>query len=364
MIHSYLETRDAGFFSSLFFMINHYLYAKINKRPFRLNTENWLFKAESGWTDYFLPIDFDPSPTSSSPSPTSSSPSPTSCSPSPTSCSPLQMQEKQIHGHAKILANYPMILYRTIIPEIYRLNPEMNQRIEEARTVFNQFRENSPVRLSLKNPPAMNLVEYGALFIRRGDKLIEESILVSAEHYLLYLVELYPNIQTVFVQTDDYNVFLELLAYQEKTPQLQHIQLYTLCKPHLKGGMVITKHYYDYCRSPDFETEIQKICVPQNRAYLQAHQENLKAFVPLEMQTPDEIREHTTDMLIGIDFLLKSKVCVTDYLSNVTRFIKFAHPKVDAVYDVLRRTNKLDMHIVGCPAYGMNFYLPEGGSER
>lgn len=345
MIHSYLETKDAGFFSSLFFMINHYLYAKINKRPFRLNTENWLFKSEKGWTDYFLPIDFDPLiPVSSG-----------------------KIQEQEIHGHAQLLANYPMILYRTIIPEIYRLNPTVLAEIEKARITFDQFRENSPIRQLLQSPPPNpGSQDYGALFIRRGDKLIEESILITAEHYLTYLIEIYPTVQTVFVQTDDYNVFLELLTYQAQTPTIQHIQLYTLCKPHLKGGMVITKHYYDYCRSPAFETEIQKIRLAQNREYLLNHQENLKAFVPLEMQTPDEIREHTTDMLVGIDFLLKSKVCVTDYLSNVTRFIKFAHPNIDAVYDVLRHTNQFNMHIVGCPAYAMNFYLPSGsgGSER
>jgi hypothetical protein len=336
MIHSYLETRDAGFFSSFFFMVNHYLYAKINKHSFRLNTENWLFKAENGWTDYFLPIDFDPFSTNKK----------------------NEEEIQEIHGHAQILANYPMILYRTIIPEIYRLNRTTLDALYDARFTFNQFRENSPLRLQQKN--VLTNLDYGSLFIRRGDKLIEESILISAEHYLLYLLEIYPTVQTIFVQTDDYNVFLELLAFQEKTPQLQHIQLYTLCKPHLKGGMVITKHYYDYCRSSEYKTEIQKIRIPQNQAYLLEHQENLKAFVPLEMQTPAEIREHTTDMLIGIDFLLKSKVCVTDYLSNVTRFIKFAHPKIDAVYDILRRTNKFDMHMVGCPAYGMNFYLPEG----
>jgi len=338
MIYSFLETKDAGFFSSLFFMINHYLYAKINKRSFRLNTENWLFKAEKGWMDYFLPIDCDPFVSSQS-----------------------NQIEKEIHGHAKILANYPMILYRTIIPEIYRLNPEINQKIEEANHIFDQFRENI-TRKNISASSSSFIKEYGSIFVRRGDKLIEESVLVFAEHYLTYLVEIYPTVQTVFVQTDDYNVFLELLAFQEKTPQLQHIQLYTLCKPELRGGMVITKHYYDYCQSPDFETEIQKIRIPQNRDYLQTHRENLKAYLPIEMQTPAEIREHTTDMLIGIDFLLKSKVCVTDYLSNVTRFIKFSHPNIDAVYDVLRRTNQLDMHIVGCPAYGMNFYLPPKSS--
>jgi hypothetical protein len=318
-------------------MVNHYLYAKINKRPFRLKTDKWLFKSEKGWEDYFLPIDFDPFSTNTNTN------------------NDTQIQE--IHNHAAILANYPMILYRNIIPEIYRLNRTTLDALYDARFIFNQFRENSPLRLQQKN--VFTNLDYGSLFIRRGDKLIEESVLISAEDYLLYLLEIYPNCNCVFVQTDDYNVFLELLAFQEKTPTIQHIQLYTLCKPHLKGGMVITKEKYEYCQDPDFETNIQKIRIPQNQAYLRTNQENLKAFIPLEMQTPAEIREHTTDMLIGIDFLLKSKVCVTDYLSNVTRFIKFAHPNIDAVYDILRRTNKLDMHIVGCPGYGMNFYLPE-----
>jgi len=343
MIISCIDTKDAGFFSSFFFMVNHYLYAKINKHSFRLNTENWLFKAENGWTDYFLPIDFDPF--------------------TPNTNNETQINE--IHNHAAILANYPMILYRNIIPEIYRLNRTVLDALNDARFTFAQFQAESPTRMNQKELIAASAAfDYGGLFIRRGDKLIEESVLIPAENYLLYLIELYPNVKTVFVQTDDYNVFLELLAYQEKTPKIQHIRLYTLCKPHLKGGMVITKHYYEYCRSPAFETEIQKICIPQNRDYLQQNQENLKAFVPIEMQTPDEIREHTTDMLIGIDFLLKSKVCVTDYLSNVTRFIKFAHPNIDAVYDIHRRTNKVDLHMIGCPAYTMNFYLPSSGESK
>jgi hypothetical protein len=342
MIISCIDTKDAGFFSSFFFMVNHYLYAKINKHSFRLKTDNWLFKAEKGWEDYFLPIDFDPFVSNTNTN------------------NQNDTQIHEIHNHAAILANYPMILYRNIIPEIYRLNRTTLDALDDARFTFWQKRGESPIRMNQKSLLAAPAAfDYGGLFIRRGDKLIEESILVSAEHYLLYLIEIYPNVQTVFVQTDDYNVFLELLAYQEKTPTIQHIQLYTLCKAHLKGGMVITKEKYDYCRSPAFETEIQKIRIPQNQVYLRTNQENLKAFVPLEMQTPAEIREHTTDMLIGIDFLLKSKVCVTDYLSNVTRFIKFAHPNIDAVYDVLRHTNKLDMNIVGCPGYGMNFYLPE-----
>lgn len=333
MIISNLETKHAGFFSSFFFMINHYIYAKINHHSFRLKTDKWLFRAEKGWEDYFLPMDFNPVQPN------------------------LRDQNdiKEIDKHAILLANYPMLLYRTIIQQIYRLNPQMEKKIEDARKTF--FQSAIPSLTGLHDE------EYGALFVRRGDKLIQESILIGAENYLQYLLELYPKVRNVFVQTDDYNVFLELLAFQKQNPAIQHIQLYTLCKPHLKGGMVITKETYDYCQDPNFDANVQKIPMAQNQAYLRENRENLKAFLPLEMQTPEQVREHTEDMLIGIDFLLKSKVCVTDYLSNVTRFIKFAHPNIDAVYDIIRRSNELDMRLVACPGYGMNFYLPKNGMQ-
>jgi len=333
MIISSLETRHAGFFSTFFFMINHYLYAKINHHSFRLKTDKWLFRAEKGWDDYFLPIDFVP------------------VQPNPNN----QTEIKEINKHATLLANYPMILYRTVILQIYRLNAHMQEKIEAARTAF--FQSAIPSLTGLHDD------EYGALFVRRGDKLIEESILIPAEHYLMYLLEVYPKVRNVFVQTDDYNVFLELLAFQKRNPAIQHVKLYTLCKPHLKGGMVITKEYYDYCQDPNFDSNVQKIPITQNHAYLRENRENLKACLPLEMQTPEQVREHTEDMLIGLDFLLKSKVCVTDYLSNVTRFIKFAHPNIDAVHDIIRRSNELDMHMAACPGYGMNFYLPKNGMK-
>ena len=331
MIVVHLETRDAGFFSTFFFMVNQYLYAKINHQRFRLISDNWLFKSEKGWTDYFLPIDYDPIQPSLLDS----------------------FEPIEIRKHATILANYPFQLYRTIIPKMYCLNASLQKQCENARKLFFE-------KITHKK---INTQEYGSLFIRRGDKLIEESLLIPAENYLVYLLEIYPNVRTVFVQTDDYNVFLELLECQTRVPSIQHLNLYTLCKPEIRGGMVITKEKYDYMRDPNFETNIQKIRIPENQEYLLEYRENLKSFLPLEMQTPEQVGEHTTDMLIGIDFLLKSKICVTDYLSNVTRFIKFAHPNFDAVYDILRQSNSLDMNIIGCPGYSANFYPPGPGPK-
>jgi len=49
----------------------------------------------------------------------------------------------------------------------------------------------------------------------------------------------------------------------------------------------------------------------------------------------DEILEHTLNMIIGIDIVLKSKYCVTDYQSNVSRFIKIAHNNFNNVFSII-----------------------------
>ena len=64
---------------------------------------------------------------------------------------------------------------------------------------------------------------------------------------------------------------------------------------------------------------------------------------------PEEMKDHTLTMLIGLDIVLHSKYCVMDYQSNVSRFIKLAHPEFHHVLDVFGYDMKLDK--VACPAY-------------
>jgi hypothetical protein len=47
---------SAGFYSALFFTMNHYLYCKKHKINFEIKSDHWLFKSKDGWTDYFEPI--------------------------------------------------------------------------------------------------------------------------------------------------------------------------------------------------------------------------------------------------------------------------------------------------------------------
>ena len=57
-------------------------------------------------------------------------------------------------------------------------------------------------------------------------------------------------------------------------------------------------------------------------------------------------------MLVGIDIVLHSNICITDYQSNVARFIKLAHTNPKNVYDVTQPDFNLDNNKVIMPSYG------------
>lgn len=310
MIISHIETKYAGFFSSFLFMVNHYIYAKLNKQGFKLITDNWLFKYKKGWEDYFLPIDF------------------------PT-ISQNETKDIIVQQHPTVLGQFPWKMYRSIILDIYKYNSETREKINDSKKTLD-----------------WNPKEYATIFIRRGDKIIEESIIIPAEYYLMFLLELYPECNKVYLQTDDYNVFLELKEFQHKNLEmLKHIDIRTFCKEEFRGGMVITKEKYDFCRDTQVLENIKEIPVVKNQDYLRENLESLQKCKPLEMQTPDEIYQHTMDMLIGIDMIFHGRVCITDYQSNITRFVKLGHPDIDSVYDIIRRNNVIDLYSIGCPGY-------------
>jgi hypothetical protein len=310
MIISHIETKYAGFFSSFLFMVNHYIYAKLNKQGFKLITDDWLFKYKKGWEDYFLPIDFP-------------------------MISQNETKDIIIQQHPTVLGQFPWKMYRSIIQDIYKYNSETQTKMDYSKKTLD-----------------WNPKEYATIFIRRGDKIIEESIIIPAEYYLMFLLELYPECNKVYLQTDDYNVFLELKEFQHKNLEmLKHIDIRTFCKEEFRGGMVITKEKYDYCRDNNVHENINTISIEKNQIYLRENLESLQKCKPLEMQTPDEIYQHTMDMLIGIDMIFHGRICITDYQSNITRFIKLGHPDIDSVYDIIRRNNVIDLYSMGCPGY-------------
>jgi len=88
-----------------------------------------------------------------------------------------------------------------------------------------------------------------------------------------------------------------------------------------------------------------------NIDYLKNNMSNYSIFKPINQMNNEEIYNHTLDMIVGIDMVLNSSLVITDYSSNVARFIKLKHENSDCVYDVISQTNYIDYNKIICPSY-------------
>jgi len=88
----------------------------------------------------------------------------------------------------------------------------------------------------------LNLIpyEYDSIFIRRGDKLVEESSIIYEEDYLKLLLSINPECNVIFLQTDDYNSFTNLQDLIIKNNY--DIKIYTLCEKN-EVGTLTTKAF-------------------------------------------------------------------------------------------------------------------------
>lgn len=288
--------RSAGFFSQFFFTMNHYIYCKKHQIDFTLNTENWTFSYEKGWTDYFEPIDLT-----------------------------FQETKETTHnnysiryGHGYIIEDVPFHEYKTIIPEVYRYNEFIKKEIEKKKKELN-----------------LDTDKYASIFIRRGDKLLCESKYIPTEKYIECLLKQEPNCQTIFLQTDDYNCYKDIRTYLNKTNQ-EYIRLITLCPETLFGLTMSDREFYN--TQSNFE---------ENQPYIEKIRSmNVQNKLVFDLNK-EEMLDHMIRFLVGVDLLNQSSICVTDYSSNVAKFLKLW--KGDKVIDVLN--TEYDLNTVKCPAY-------------
>jgi hypothetical protein len=306
MIISAMDKWSGGFFSQFFFNMNHYLTAKTHGFSFHLDTDHWLFKYKSGWTDYFLPIDVF--------------------------IEPPEKFHRAMHSH--VLGSYSLQQYRDVIGEMYQYNETMNQLILEKKR-----------ELGLIDRP------YDSIFIRRGDKLTWESKYIHTEDYLDLLLKRSPECSCIFVQTDDYNSVLDLKRIIEERGL--SIEVLTLCQEDQRG-VIVFQHNLQNNRGIDNLEDAVADKSSLNNEYLNTIIHDLRNTKPVDQMTPDEIYEHTITMLIGIDIVLQSGYCICDYQSNVSRFIKLAHPNLDHVIDIMAPDGELDMSVLICPSYGFS----------
>lgn len=282
--------KAAGFFSQFFFTVNHYIYCMKNKINFKLKCDEWTFLYESGWTDYFMPIE-------------------------------LQFEnESEINaeqGHGYVIENVELREYQQVLPSIYRYNDFIQSKINERMA-----------ELGLKDK------SYSSISIRRGDKLLCENIVIETDKYIERLLKEEPHCTIIFVHTDDYNCYLDLVSYI-KTHDLS-IRAITLCSDTLFGFTVGKEEFYN--TDSNFS---------ENNPYIhKIRAMNIKN-KPVFAMNKEEIREHMITFLIELDIVLHSKKCVTDYSSNVRRFIKlWNYDSVIHVFD-----DEMDLNSLKCPAY-------------
>jgi len=294
--------KAAGFYSVLFFAINAYMYAKINKKSFHLESDNWLYKYEKGWCDYFESVEL-------------------------VGDHEKEDDELKEYGHNNLAFNINIHNYHFYIRNhFYIYNEKTRKRIEEVRTQF-----------QLENG------KYDAIYIRHGDKLCSETKMIPSIDYLKLLLVKNPDCRKLFFQSDDYIAYLEIKEYIESN-QLG-IELVTLCDEKSRG-IITHERYFKEIEQASIENKYS-----DNKEYLQKIKEDLNKTKPIENMEPDEIYEHTINLIVAVDIMIHSEYCVLDNQSNVSRFISVTHDDHMKLFDVRYPTENIDMGWTMCPAY-------------
>jgi len=312
MIISVLQRR-AGFFSEFFFTVNHLIHCICTNQSFRIDTRTWMFKYKEGWTDYFEPIEY-------------------------TVKDDTDESRAKVHIHSEALGSYNMYWYMDIMKNyLYRYNAI-------TKTAIQQKKEELGLTIA---------GTYDSIFIRRGDKLMWESDYYYTHQYVDLLLQKNPLCKTIFLQTDDYNAFTDLQEYvKEKNLEIRVI---TMCHPHIKG-MITTLEKIEYNgNTRSLETKIQPIeCRKydsKTQDYFAKIKEDLLKFKQVADMTPDEVYQHTLEMIVGLDIVLHSKFCILENQSNVSRFISIMHDHRERVFDIRFPLDNFNMLQTLCPGH-------------
>lgn len=304
----------SGFFSELSFKLNHYLYCKKYKINFKTNSDNWSYKYANGWIDYFEDIMLNYNTDEN------------------TGISNIEDNNKikTVSGCCEFLEQFPLRDYVAIIPEYYKYNVKTFEHIKKIKNELGLVRE-----------------QYGSIYIRRGDKLVDEIKFIPSSKFVELLLSKYPDCKTIFVQTDDYNSFLEVQDYTQNMKL--NIKILTLC-PKTNFGSIANSEYANKMinNSIDKLKEGSEI-LSDNKEYMKKITQNLSK--PISEMTPDERYEHTLELLTSVDISINSKICVCDYKSNVSRFIKIAHNNFINVFDVIGTDSLITLDSYKCPGF-------------
>jgi hypothetical protein len=291
----YFLQRNAGFFSEVFFMVNYYLISQRNNFPFGINTSNWLFKYEKGWHDYFNSLNEIDENTQ------------------------FYLVPNRIPEEIDFCENlnFTILDYRNACLDIFQLNDKLT-------IIYNSIIRD------------LDLYDYHSIFIRRGDKMIQESVYISTSKYIDLLLEK-ENVKTIFIQTDDYNVYLEAKKYINSLNL--DIRIVTTCPITKKGVHMFGVHTKG--------SELSK----ENDIYIKNQDVNTK---PIIQYNNEEIFDHTVEMLIGLEICKHSRFLALDMQSNVSRYLLLTHDKIENVLDMQNTSIDFNKPIL-CPSIGIKY---------
>ena len=171
--------------------------------------------------------------------------------------------------------------YVKYITEFYVLNNDVKQEIEKYTRPLPK--------------------KYSSIFVRWGDKLVSESQYIPCEIYMARLVKEGVKSGNLFIHSDDHQEVLKFKEYiqQNKLPYV----VYSITDERDNGGAIVHHSYKDRMRTP-ISTDKKSV----------------------DEMSPAEIRDHTIRMLAALEIMKKSKITITDYQSNVSRFMKLYFP--------------------------------------
>ena len=282
-----------GFFSIFFFVLNHFLYSKKIKENFYIESSEWIFKYNENFGDYFL--------------------------------NKYEYNEKYSHEkityaqHGSVFGDFTLDEYREAIKELYVYNKKIINIINAKRT-----------ELHLTDK------KYDSIFVRRGDKLISESVLINTKTYVDLLLKKNPKCNTIFVQTDDYDVYLDVCRIVKGL----NIRVLTLCRKDDRGMIIFDKY------KRKIKTRLRN-----NNSEDEYFNYNKMMQQSIETYNKEQMYDHVVTMITGIDIVINSNLCVLDYQSGVSRFIKLAHNDFNNVISV-ENCHELELHgKYRCPAY-------------
>jgi hypothetical protein len=285
-----LPKNDGGFFCQIWKLMSRYIFTKKYNLKLYINDSNWMFNHKNGWIDYFeknfLEIINE---------------------------STLLEQPVYLDVDERMLDQFSLNEYKEAFNEIFILNDSLKQKVIKT---LNDF----------------NLNEYDSIMIRRGDKMYGESYYISTEMYVQKLLE--KDTKKIFVQTDDYNAYLEVCDIVKD----KNIEVYTTCPEDKLGCFVF-----------NYSPEVGSTLTKENDTYLKNLTKTLKK-KSVNMYSSDEMKEHVEEMLVGLEICLRSRYLATDYQSNVTRYLVVNHNNHINV-----ETDNTDLNYnvpMRCPTYG------------